>query len=498
MQKPSLETAAGNALLMALATILILSAVGANVLANLSTRYNVSHTQVRGWKQAQHAAEAAGDIAYAAVRHSLGVTNPADKFPGWTKDGNTYTSPVTTFGEANLRASATVDPFYTDADGNPWYRIRATGTVPLRGLKRVGMDDRMGPETRGDSLLRKIDFNYDHFVTAYGPKGDGVGIPAAPVPVSSPQLTRRIELVAAPITPFEAAIKAVGTYYGLGSAGQIDSFDSSKGPYVFAATSPTHARYADARSGHVQIGSKSATVMGTLYGNLATNGGVVIRSDYITGTIDNNVPFTLPPMPMPAMPLPQHAPTVIVNTTEITPPAAGTPAAPVYYMVEAYVGSATLSVKPYVKDGVAQQTYVAIRVKGDIGSSSGSGPTIIVPPNVRLQVFFEGNFQTKAENIINTSGFAGNLQIYGITPPDPNIVQRVDLNSGGGSNAGFSAVFYTPSANFTINGAPDITGAIVCKNFYGNGNAKWHYDLQLRELGRATDYRVASYVEDTR
>jgi putative copper export protein len=85
MQKPSLETAAGNALLMALATILILSAVGANVLGNLSTRYNVSHTQVRGWKQAQHAAEAAGDIAYAAVRQSLGVTNPADRFPGWTK-----------------------------------------------------------------------------------------------------------------------------------------------------------------------------------------------------------------------------------------------------------------------------------------------------------------------------------------------------------------------------------------------------------------------------
>lgn len=76
--------------------------------------------------------------------------------------------------------------------------------------------------------------------------------------------------------------------------------------------------------------------------------------------------------------------------------------------------------------------------------------------------------------------------------------KRFNLNSGGGSTTGFSAVFYTPSANFTINGGPDIVGAIVCKNFYANGNVHWHYDRELDKEGNAVDYRVISYVEDIR
>jgi hypothetical protein len=59
-------------------------------------------------------------------------------------------------------------------------------------------------------------------------------------------------------------------------------------------------------------------------------------------------------------------------------------------------------------------------------------------------------------------------------------------------------VFYVPSANFNTNGGPDITGAIVCKNFYANGNVHWHYDRQLDNEGNAVDYRIVSYVEDTR
>src|SRR5207253_8761256 len=102
------------------------------------------------------------------------------------------------------------------------------------------------------------------------------------------------------------------------------------------------------------------------------------------------------------------------------------------------------------------------------------------------------------ENIVNTSGYAGNLQFYGISPTNSGVQQTVNLNSGGGSTAGFAAVFYTPSANFTINGGPDIVGAIVCKNFYANGNVHWHYDRALDTMGDVVDYRLASYVEDIR
>jgi hypothetical protein len=137
-------------------------------------------------------------------------------------------------------------------------------------------------------------------------------------------------------------------------------------------------------------------------------------------------------------------------------------------------------------------------VTGDIGSNSGQGATITIPAHVHLQVFFDGSFGAKAQNIINNTGYAGNLQFYGISPTDPTVQQAINLNSGGSSSAGFAAVFYAPSANLSINGGPDITGAVVCKNFYSNGNVHWHYDRTLDNEGAATDYRVASYVEDVR
>jgi hypothetical protein len=188
----------------------------------------------------------------------------------------------------------------------------------------------------------------------------------------------------------------------------------------------------------------------------------------------------------------------VTGNTNITPAAAGTATSPNYYLLTSFVNNGNLTVNPATVNGAPQETYVAVRVTGDIGTSNGQGPTITIPAHVHLEVYFDGNFQTKAENIVNTSGYAGNLQFYGISPTDPNVQQTVNLNSGGGSNAGFAAVFYAPSANFTINGGPDITGAIVCKNFYANGNVHWHYDRELDHLGDAVDYRILSYVEDIR
>jgi hypothetical protein len=480
MKTPHENSSAGNVLVLALVTILILSAVGATVLGNLTTRYNVVNSQVRGWKQSLHAAEAVGDVAYAEVRKS--VMNPTGAFTGWTKQGSVYVSPETTIDDG-LTGRARVDVFHYDpVTGNPWYRIRAAGTAALRGLKRVGMDDRMGPTTRGDSLLRKIDFNYDHFIANYGPNGDGVGKEL--VPVAQPKLTRRIELIASPITPFEAAIKCQGTFYGLGNAAMIDSYDSSKTPYYFAANNPNDPAFPDSRSGHVQISSAVAEVRGTIYGNLATNGGTVVRSNYVTGTVDNDVPFTLPVFRMPPMPVPQLSPTAVNGTTNLTPPAAGTPSHPTFYLFSSFDSNGKLTIYPFGNS----QTYVAIRVTSNIAGS------ITIKPGVRAQFFFDGNLTMKARDMTNESGVPGNLQFYGISPANPNVVQQISIDSPGD----FAAVIYAPSARYHMNGNPDITGALVCSTFYGNGNTSWHYDRALDHLGLPVDYRITSYIEDVR
>src|SRR5882762_4001401 len=285
--------APGNVLLCVLCTILVVSLIGGNVLLNCMTRYNAASSQIRSWKESLDAAETGGDIAYAEVRKT--IQDPTHAFSGWTYTGGVYTNSPVTYGNDSLSTSSRVDPFYYDGNGNAWYRVRTKGTAPVLGLKRVGMDDRMGPNTHGDSLLRKIDFNYDHFVASYGPNGDGVG--KTLLPVTKPQVSRRVELVAAPITPFEAAIKAGGTFYGLGSAAYVDSYRSTTGAYNSSVkTNSSDPRYVDARAGTVEINGAVATIMGSIFGNVYTNGGTVTKNtSSISGIIDNTVPFTLPP-----------------------------------------------------------------------------------------------------------------------------------------------------------------------------------------------------------
>jgi hypothetical protein len=400
--------------------------------------------------------------------------------------------PDTPISANGLATGTVVDLFYYDpATGNPWFRSRSRGTAPVTGLPRTGMDDRMGAGTRGDSLLRKIDFRTDHFVATYGLDGDGVN--PTPTAVPHPQITRRIEQILAPVTPFEAAIKTSGSYYGLGNAAQIDSYNSKDGPYVFVADNPLSPRYKDSRSGSVAIGTKVTpdSVNGMLYGNISTNSGTVRPTKYITGTIDNNVPFYIPPFPMPTMPPPQAAPTSVNSGDDITvtPPVVGTPQTPTFYLLS-NLSDGHLTINPV---GSAQ-TYVAIHVTGDLTAR------VTVKNNVHLKIFVNGNIHVKARDVDNQSDIAANLQYYSISPVlpngdfDPSVTQYIHIDPPGD----FAATFYAPSADVVLNGNPDLIGAIVCKTFYGNGNTSWHYDRALDTEGDAVDYRIVSYVEDIR
>src|SRR4051812_26154502 len=144
----------GNVLLCVVCTIAIVSVIGGNVLLNCVTRYNASSSQVRAWKDSQYAAEAGGDIAFAEIRKT--ILDPTHAFSGWTYTGGVWSTNPITFGANNLQANTKADSFWVDFNGTPWYRVRSQGTAPVLGLKRATMDDRMGLNTRGDSLLRKI------------------------------------------------------------------------------------------------------------------------------------------------------------------------------------------------------------------------------------------------------------------------------------------------------------------------------------------------------
>jgi len=118
-------------------------------------------------------------------------------------------------------------------------------------------------------ILRKIDFNYDHFISAYGPNGDGVGEGARRCQSASAGAANRARC--GPAYSFRSAIKAGGTFYGLGSAAFVDSYRSTTGAYDSTVKdNPSDSRYGDSHSGTVEINTAVATILGSIFANVYT------------------------------------------------------------------------------------------------------------------------------------------------------------------------------------------------------------------------------------
>ena len=504
------------------------------MLLNCTIRYNVSSKQIKGWKEALYAAEGGADIAFSEVRKL--VNSPSTAFlhsGGWTTTaGPSYSNGPYSFGQNNsLSANVTVDQLTATLSGQPqfYYRIRSQGTATLLGLPRVGMDDRMDSVTRGDNLLRKIDFKYDHFKAAYG-DGDGNG--KAIQAVANPQITRRIETIAVPQMAFvfTGALRVGNSFNGPGSAGMIDSFDSKNGPYPGASiaanpvppTDPNYKYYINSRNGDVSVGTASFSEGGPIYGNVTTNGAnVTYAGANISGTIDNSVPFTIPPLVIPDTGVATGFTTGSGTTLDLSTLPAGTgttPLTPAKYVYSSLSGGLTITGQKVGGSGPNQnapiETYVTI-VVGSAGSTTGDIGGITIGPGVNAKIYFTGSLNVKASDLVNNNvagatgvymlnadgsvspstdySKAGHLQFYGVSPADGS-TQSITIASPGS----VSATIYAPSGNISLTGNPDWYGAIVANSFTGNGNTAFHYDKEIASDRVVTDYQIASYIEDVR
>jgi hypothetical protein len=546
----------GHILVCALCTIVIVSLIGANVLVNCITHYNVTAKQLKGWKEALYAAEAGGDAGFDEVRKALNPLSLPFTTDGWAAapspaptPGPAWTKTISGFGqEGNLSTTITIDQLFdttgTIPSSTPFYRIRAVGTAKLFGLPRVGLSDQFlagGPNfvansaSRGvgDTLLRKIDFKYDHFKASYG-DGDGHNLSLSTV--TFPQITRRIELVAVPkYFVFGGAMRVVNMFDGPGSAGFIDSYNSKNptnpnpssprvvnhhvpGPNTtsYYGSNPANSTYlADAHDGDVSVGTKNFAEGGPIWGDVVTNGGNLTHSGYqVSGTIDNNVPFTVPPLSAP-------------DTTGFTVSNSGTGAdtatgtsesSPTGFVYSGISGTKT------IKNGNTSNTsfpyaYAKIVVNGDITGK------ITVEKGVTAEIWFTGNMHVNREDLDNQNvdrgtqtanpgslgipplipptpaddpnpSRVGHMKFFGISPTVSGTTQTIELDTPGN----IFATFYAPSADITITDNPDIFSAIVGRSFSGNGNTGFHYDKALNQvdIGVVTDYQVVSYVEDIR
>ena len=546
----------GNILVCALCTIVIVSLIGANVLVNCNRHYNITAKQLKGWKEALYAAEAGGDAGFDEVRKALDPLSLPFTTDGWAAapspaptPGPAWTKTISGFGqEGNLSTTITIDKLFdttgTIPSSTPYYRIRAVGTARLFGLPRVGLSDQFlagGPNfvansaSRGvgETLLRKIDFKYDHFKASYG-DGDGHNLSLSTV--TFPQITRRIELVAVPkYFVFGGAMRVGNLFDGPGNAGFLDSYNSknptnpnpsspqvvnnnSPGPNTtsYYGSNPSNSTYlADAHDGDVSVGAKNFAEGGPIWGDATTNGGNVTHSGYqISGTIDNNVPFTIPPLPAP-----DTTGFTAFNSGTGTDTAIGTSeSSPTGFVYSGITGSKT------IKNGNAGSStfpyaYAKVVVNGDITGR------ITVEKGVTAEIWFTGNMKVKAGDLDNQNvdrgtqtanpgslgvpplipptpaddpnpSRVGHMKFFGISPTTSGATQTIEIDPPGN----IFATFYAPSADITVIGDTDIFSAIVGRSFSGNGNTGFHYDKALNQvgIGVVTDYQVVSYVEDIR
>src|SRR5437763_7516955 len=197
--------------------------------------------------EAHNTADAGGDAGLNEVRKALNPISLPFTTDGWAvapspapTPGPAWTKTISGFGqEGNLSTTVIIDKLFdttgTIPSSTPYYRIRAVGTAKLFGLPRVGLSDQFfaarpnfvansASRGVGDTLLRKIDFKYDHFKASYG-DGDERNLSLSTV--TFPQITRRIELVAVPkYFVFGGAMRVVNLFDGPGSVGILDSYNS--------------------------------------------------------------------------------------------------------------------------------------------------------------------------------------------------------------------------------------------------------------------------------
>jgi hypothetical protein len=132
-------------------------------------------------------------------------------------------------------------------------------------------------------------------------------------------------------------------------------------------------------------------------------------------------------------------------------------------------------------------------VTGNLNMKSASGSWITMAPGASLRLYVgtvDGPPVSAQMTLVNTPGFAGVFQYYGL--PSNNSV------SWSGNNIYIGTV-YAPQADFTAGGGGstllDFQGSCVVSNLNLNGHFNFHYDESLRRNGPATGFTVVSWRE---
>ncbi len=466
----------GSALIYAILAILVLTMGAAEVMRLVSNKYlNTFHAA--SWQEALIAAESGVDLAIVQLRKNIQTPGGAWDSP-WvgTAGGALSAYSLTTVnyageGGTRMTMSVSVDAPASLVDSNGWqyYRIRSIGSTAIPGPARSGNE-------RRDLDLRKLSLRFDRYTGAR---------------VASPQASRKLEIIARPISAFDKAQIAKTTMDYTDQNIVIDSYDSTD------PLKSTDGQWDISK----RLSNGSIATDGTLisagnaqvYGDAATNNGSVTGLANVTGEIRDDFYRDLPSFRAPTWTIFNFFPSSVTTTATLASSAIKGVARYKLSTI-ALSGGEVLT----ITGDPSATTYVEIWVTGDIRETGNA--QILIDKNVIATIYAAGDVEIGGNGITNGNGTTdarpSHLLIYGIQPTD-GTTPVIKL----AGNANIEAAVYAPDAAITINGGGSrgsYSGSVVGKSIRMTGVTRFHYDESLDYAGMILDYKIASWFEDTR
>ncbi|HJT80409.1 MAG TPA: hypothetical protein VJ719_04350 [Chthoniobacterales bacterium] len=521
---------AGSALVTTILTVALLCLIGGTLLSLTSSKQS-GPFQAASWHEAGSAAEGGVEIALNALRRSITEGNAA--WDGWTLN----TSSPTPTPSASPSASPSPTPFAKkyitesellshQGEGNKTVRAIVEISIPTglntinpssippnryaylirsTGYANIPVGARRLPQNKADLALRKLNLFRDFRTGAAVNIDGGYG-----------QVSRVVEAIATPVTPFPAAILSKDTIEIKSGSGMIvDSYDPTVTPYKYDASKAfgdVSNPGAHRQNGNIATNAKKKNNGDVVrlenvkvYGLVAKGEGVVniktanasVSGEIIDGfyrelkpvqSPRNNTSFSTPT----SLSLNRPKGTVNVNAGS----AAGSS---LYYKTDKIHlhDKDVLKIKKNGSGGGTAEIWVTgdvvIHNGGRIEVENGANVVFYFEKNLTLQEKDANKPAVKNEAVYATGGFTDPtaVQFYGVVPDRKKKQVKVKTN--------FSGLIYAPDHEFEeikLKSGRHIYGSLAGRKFKIEGNTQIHYDESLQDFGKPFDYTLESWQED--
>ena len=468
-----------SALVLVLLLVSVLSVVAGSLLLTTSARYHTTF-QSASWQESIVGAEAGIDMAMNELRkrvtvgagtafstnwttkspagspypnygHAFPASNQAYTLSTHTGEGNSAmqarvyldvpgssVTPTVNFAVPPDSSNSTFisqldNPSLRDPDGVDrsrwWYRIRALGTAGLSGPPIANLQ-------KLDNRLRRFSF-FSDWRTGRA--------------VSTPQVSRLVEVTAKPLTNFRNALMADKQINLSNQDVLVDSYDSSKGNYSSAAN---HGQMGNVATNGTLINANNATVNG----DAMTNNGTVKAGDNVTGQQSSNFFQELTPI-TPGMlnPAWSGVPSGGTVTSSATYQASTDSTNPTLVRLDGInlpSGGNVININAPDGATAATPSFIKIYVQGDIATNDDS--FINLDPGVNAIVYFTGNVDLEGNGIFNNSMLASHLVLNGVQPPANPDGTYPSRNLTVSTYQDLEAIVYAPNhdLNLALQAAP--------------------------------------------